>query len=62
VVTAPDACAQATEVAVEDIQKVYTLFLDEQRSKDFLREYQDQYMFNDADAPAAAAGARMDVS
>ena len=32
---------------MEDIKKVYTLYLDEQRSCEFLKEYQDEFMFND---------------
>lgn len=33
-------------VDVEDIKKVYSLFLDESRSVEYLKSYQDQYMFN----------------
>ncbi|KAL2911963.1 RuvB-like protein 2 [Polyrhizophydium stewartii] len=40
---------KATEVDVQDIQRVYSLFLDEGRSVQYLKEYQEQYMFNDAD-------------
>jgi len=32
---------------VEDIKRVYSLFLDESRSSQFLKEYQDEFMFND---------------
>lgn len=31
---------------MEDVQKVYSLFLDEHRSTVFLQEYQDQYVFS----------------
>jgi len=40
---------KGTEISVEDIKKVYTLYLDEQRSCEFLKEYQDEFMFNDAE-------------
>ncbi|KAJ3023565.1 RuvB-like 2 [Thoreauomyces humboldtii] len=49
---------KATEVDVEDIKRVYSLFLDEKRSVQYLKEYQQQFMFNDftdtANADAAA--------
>ncbi|KAI8825789.1 RuvB-like 2 [Fimicolochytrium jonesii] len=38
---------KATEVDVEDIKRVYTLFMDERRSVQYLKEYQQQFMFND---------------
>ncbi|KAH6569563.1 hypothetical protein BASA62_004729 [Batrachochytrium salamandrivorans] len=38
---------KASEVDVQDIQRVYSLFLDEGRSVQYLKEYQSQYMFND---------------
>ncbi|XP_077290078.1 ruvB-like helicase 2 rept [Arctopsyche grandis] len=38
---------KATEVGIEDVRKVYSLFLDEHRSSQFLKEYQDEFMFND---------------
>jgi len=40
---------KATEVDVEDISRVYNLFVDVKRSTQFLTEYQDQFMFNEAD-------------
>lgn len=48
-------CAKrkATEVDIEDISKVYTLFVDVKRSTQFLIEYQDQYMFNEVPETAA---------
>jgi len=42
---------KGTEISIEDIKKVYSLFLDEQRSCEFLKEYQDEFMFNYSDAP-----------
>ncbi|KAI9209766.1 RuvB-like 2 [Polychytrium aggregatum] len=37
---------KATEVDVEDIKRVYSLFLDEKRSVQYLKEFQEQFMFN----------------
>ncbi|XP_077994261.1 ruvB-like 2 [Glandiceps talaboti] len=39
---------KGTEVAVDDIKRVYSLFLDESRSTQFLKEYQQEFMFNEA--------------
>jgi len=39
---------KGTEISIEDVKRVYSLFLDEQRSCEFLKEYQDEFMFNDA--------------
>ena len=38
---------KAKAVEIEDISKVYSLFLDLKRSMQFLREYQDQFMYNE---------------
>ena len=38
---------QGAEVSVDDIKRVYSLFLDESRSSQFLKEYQEEFMFND---------------
>lgn len=49
-ITAADiACAKrkGTEVDVEDVARVYTLFVDVKRSTQYLIEYQEQYMFNE---------------
>lgn len=35
------------QVDVEDIGKVYSLFVDVKRSTQFLIEYQEQYMYNE---------------
>eukprot|EP01026_Neomeris_dumetosa_P082318 TRINITY_DN9389_c0_g1_i3.p1 TRINITY_DN9389_c0_g1~~TRINITY_DN9389_c0_g1_i3.p1 ORF type:complete len:316 (-),score=58.92 TRINITY_DN9389_c0_g1_i3:116-1042(-) len=35
------------QVEIEDISKVYTLFMDVKRSTQYLLEYQEQYMFNE---------------
>ncbi len=42
-----DGPIQATEVAAEDIKRVYNLFLDLKRSEAYLRAYQDEFMFSD---------------
>ncbi|KAL7746393.1 RuvB-like protein 2 [Sorochytrium milnesiophthora] len=38
---------KATAVDVQDIKKVYSLFLDEKRSVSYLREFHTQYMFDE---------------
>ncbi|KAI7888249.1 RuvB-like 2 [Mucor mucedo] len=38
---------KATAVDVQDIKRVYSLFLDEKRSVQYLKDFQDQYMYND---------------
>ena len=38
---------KGTEVDVDDIKRVYSLFLDESRSTQFLKEYQEEFMFNE---------------
>uniref|UniRef100_T1GDX2 RuvB-like helicase n=1 Tax=Megaselia scalaris TaxID=36166 RepID=T1GDX2_MEGSC len=47
---------KATEVVVEDIKKVYSLFLDENRSSKILKEHQDEYMFNEIEGDSGAGG------
>lgn len=44
---------KASEVSVDDIKRVYTLFLDVARSTNYLKEYQSSYLFH-ADTPVAA--------
>lgn len=41
---------KATEVIIEDVKKCYSLFLDENRSSRILKEYQDEYMYNECAA------------
>ena len=56
-ITAADiACTKrkGEEVDIEDISKVYTLFVDIKRSTQYMLEFQDQYMFNEVPAEAAA--------
>ena len=38
---------RATEVDVEDVKRVYGLFVDLKRSTQFLMEYQKEFMFNE---------------
>ena len=42
-------CAKrkGVEVEVEDIKRVYTLFVDVKRSTQFLLEYQSEFMFHE---------------
>ncbi|XP_054719656.1 ruvB-like 2 [Uloborus diversus] len=38
---------KATEVSIEDVRRVYSLFFDEIRSSRYLMESEDEYMFNE---------------
>ena len=38
---------KAAEVDVQDIRRVYSLFIDLKRSSQFLKEYQEEYMFSE---------------
>ena len=38
---------KALEVQVDDVKRAYELFFDENRSVQFLREYQNDFMFNE---------------
>lgn len=40
---------KATEVAMEDVRKVYSLFLDEGRSSRILNEHQNEYLYSEID-------------
>ncbi|XP_053672157.1 ruvB-like helicase 2 [Anopheles nili] len=46
---------KAADITVEDIRKVYSLFLDEKRSSKILKEYQDEYLFYDDSVPKQAS-------
>lgn len=48
---------QGTEVNVDDIKRVYSLFLDEARSAQFLKEYQTEFMFHEDEAPVPTSEA-----
>lgn len=39
---------KAQEIDVEDIKRAYQLFFDEGRSVQFLKEYQQEFMFNES--------------
>jgi len=47
---------------VEDIKRVYSLFLDEARSSQYMKEYQDSFLFNEtrefAASPLCVSGFR----
>ena len=48
-ITVSSLCCQkrkGTEVGIEDIKRVYGLFVDVKRSTQFLMEYQKDFMFN----------------
>jgi hypothetical protein len=45
--------SQGTEVQVEDIKRVYSLFLDESRSSQYMKEYQDSFLFNETTRESA---------
>lgn len=47
---------KAAQVDTADIKRVYSLFLDEKRSVNFLREFQSQYMFNEIGLDDSVAG------
>jgi len=49
---------KGTEISIEDVKRVYSLFLDEQRSCEFLKEYEDDFMFNTTKEPS---GVEMDT-
>lgn len=38
---------KSSQVEISDIRRVYSLFLDERRSVQYIKEFQDQYMFNE---------------
>merc|ERR1711970_525459 len=46
---------KGTEVSIDDVKRVYSLFLDESRSTQFLKEYQDAFMFNELEKGAGDA-------
>ena len=47
---------KGAEVDIEDISKVYSLFVDVKRSAQFLLEYQEQFMFSEIEnAPTDSA-------
>jgi RuvB-like protein 2 len=54
---------KSAEVDVEDIRRVYGLFIDIKRSTQFLLEYQKEFLFHEVDEEADAYNAAaMDMS
>ncbi|CAG2110639.1 unnamed protein product [Medioppia subpectinata] len=45
---------KATQVTQEDIRRVYSLFLDEARSEEFLKQYEQHFMFNELNGNGVA--------
>jgi len=48
---------KGAEVNIDDIKRVYTLFLDESRSSEFLKEYEQNFLFSEIAPVDSAAGA-----
>ena len=38
---------KSTEIDTEDISRVYNLFIDVERSKQFLKDYEKEFMFSE---------------
>jgi RuvB-like protein 2 len=51
---------KGSEVDIEDISRVYSLFVDVKRSTQFLIEYAEQYMFNEVPEQAEPEAAAME--
>jgi len=53
---------KATEIGLDDVRKVYDLFVDIKRSTEFLQAYQSEFVFNETQegAPATAAATTQD--
>lgn len=52
-ITAAHLVAQkrkSTEIDTDDISKVYNLFIDVERSKQFLKDYEKEFMFSEVDS------------
>lgn len=56
------ACLCFVQVDVEDISRVYSLFVDVKRSTQFMIEFQEQYMFNEVPGMEEVAAAGMEIS
>ena len=64
-IIAASLCAgkrKAGEVEIEDIKRVYSLFVDVKRSTQFLMEYQKEFMFNELDRDDDSDGEEMEES
>ena len=58
-ITISSLCCQkrkGSEVGIEDIKRVYSLFVDVKRSTQFLMEYQKDFMFNSLNENEDAEG------
>jgi RuvB-like protein 2 len=40
---------KSTEIDTEDISRVYNLFIDVERSKQFLKDYEKEFMFSEVE-------------
>ena len=47
---------KSNEVDTEDISTVYSLFIDIERSKQFLKEYENEFMFTEFDEDGNQSG------
>lgn len=47
---------KAPEVDIDDVSRVYSLFVDVKRSTQYLIEYQEQFMFNEGEFMGSGAG------
>ncbi|CAF0908067.1 unnamed protein product [Rotaria sordida] len=52
---------KAREVTVDDVKRVYEVFLDEARSSDNLREYEQYFMFNDLSSEQQGTQSSMEI-
>jgi RuvB-like protein 2 len=52
---------KAREVTVDDVKRVYEVFLDEARSSDNLREYEQYFMFNDLSSDQQGTETTMEI-
>ncbi|CAF4561793.1 unnamed protein product, partial [Rotaria sp. Silwood1] len=52
---------KAREVTVDDVKRVYEVFLDEARSSDNLREYEQYFMFNDLNSEQQGSDTAMET-
>lgn len=64
-ITAADLVAKkrkAAQVNMEDVKRVYSLFYDVDRSKNFLHDYQNSFMFSETEPAAATGEGSMEVN
>jgi len=52
---------KSTQVTMADVKRVYSLFIDEARSEEFLRQYQQQFMFNEVNGTNGKATESMET-